>query len=188
MDLDDHSVFETVTQVVVRYGMKRTTMADIARETGVSRQTLYHRYRDKDGIMAATIRYTCARLMAELRALREADTDLSEKIDAYYGKAVYPAYEMLQAMPDAADFESGMGPESVAAIAEMRAGKRAILTEIFAEFLSQQAPSPEHVAAYFEQVMITVKPSVIPPDALETFLTVCKTSVLAMAASNSGKR
>ena len=39
-----------------RYGVKRTSMVDLAQEAGVSRQTLYNVFRNKDDVLRALIR------------------------------------------------------------------------------------------------------------------------------------
>jgi len=181
MEPDDAQFFETVMQVVHRYGMKRTTMAELAQGAGLSRQTLYDRFGDKDGVMAATVDFWAERMLADLRAALAERTGLAEKLDAYFDVVIWPTYDVMQRMPDAADFESGMGPKSVAVSEAMSETKRHILAEMLTEHLPQNGQSPEDVAAFFEQSSSRAKMSGLARDELGRFLSVLKASVLGLA-------
>jgi len=184
MENADDAFYEKVMDVVRRYGMKRTTMAELAQGAGVSRQTLYDRFGDKDGVMAATTDHWSANLAAQLRLrLSEAST-LSDALDAYCEIVVWPFFEMLQDMPDSADIEKGMGPASVEAGARVSALKRDVMAEAFASYFPSGEPSPADVAAFFEQSSGRAKLSMQSREELDRFLGVLKASVLALAAQN----
>lgn len=180
MEPDDAPFFDTVMQVVHRYGMKRTTMAELAHGAGVSRQTLYDRFGDKDGVMAATINNWGARIMADLRAAFAEKAGLAERIDAYYDIVVWPTFDLLQQMPDAADFQRGMGPKSVAATQTVSELKQKAVAEMLADHFSLQKQSAD-VAEFFEQSSARAKMSDGEREDLERFLAVLKASVLALA-------
>lgn len=182
MDLDDSTILDTVMEVVKRYGMKRTTMAEIAKGAGVSRQTLYDRFGDKDDIMAAAIGHWSAQLHAALvQGFARAET-LNEKIDAYFDIAVWPYYEALQSMPDAADLERGQGPASQAASTRAIAQKEALLAEVFGPYLPDGGPTAADTAAFFVKSSHAAKSSETSREALAAFLAVLKASILALAA------
>ncbi len=180
MEPEDTLILDTVIGVVTRHGMKRTTMADIAGAAGVSRQTLYDRFSDKDGIMAATIDLIANRVCHELRVEFAKDEDLATNLDAYFRVGVWPTYETIQAMPDAADFEKGLGPASIAAIRRAGDAKEAILADVLRAHLPKDDPSPEQVARFFEQSSCQAKMSGMAREDLEQFLSVLKASVLAL--------
>ena len=184
MDASDQHILEAVVGVVNRYGIKRTTMDELSRSAGVSRQTRYDRYGDKDGVMAAAIDMLALRLEEELRAAFAKRNELSEKIDAYYEIAVWPIFEVLAAMPDAADLERGLGPRSSRAGLEVAARKQALLTEVFAEHLNGTEQSPHAIAAFFEQSSSRAKMSGMPREELQQFLAVLKASTLALTGAN----
>jgi len=181
MDLDDASFLDAALTVVARYGMKRTTMADLARAGGVSRQTLYDRFGDKDGVMAAGIDHMAQGLVRELCAAFAARSDLAGKLDAYFEVSILPMYEMMRTMPEAADLEQGMGPASIAASRKASDVKEALLCDMLKSELSSDAPSPESVAAFVEQASCRAKFSNIERDDLERFLAVLKASVVALS-------
>lgn len=182
MESEDADILDTVINVVTRYGMKRTTMADIANATGVSRQTLYDRFGDKDGIMAAAIDLIADRVCRDLRAAFANEQDLASNLDAYFRVGVWPTYEIISAMPDAADFERGMGAVSAAAIRRAGESKEAILAEVLRAHLPRKNPPPEQVARFFEQSSCQAKMSGMAREDLKQFLSVLKASTLALAA------
>ena len=139
MELDDAYILDAVTKVVSRYGMKRTTMADIARAAGISRQTLYDRFGDKDGIMAAAIDSIADRVCTELRMAFAQESDLASSLDTYFRIAIWPTYEIVQAMPDAADFQKGSGKSTNAAIQRVADTKQEIMAAKFRQHLPQMA-------------------------------------------------
>ncbi len=181
MESDDAPILDAVTEVVTRYGMQRTTMADMARAAGVSRQTLYDRYGDKDGVMAAAIDLIANRVCTGLRAAFAEESDLSRNLDNYFQIAIWPTYEIMQLMPDAADFERGMGPASIAATQRVAEAKEAILAGLLREHLPPTGPPPEQVASFFEQSSCRAKMSGMEREQLTEFLSVLKASVLALA-------
>ena len=184
MEPDDAHLLEAVTAVVCRYGMKRTTMAELALAGGVSRQTLYDRFRDKDGIMAAAIDLIASRVCSDLRAAFAEESDLARNLESYFRIGIWPTYEMMQAMPDAADFERGLGPASTAASRRVGEEKELILAELLRKHLPPTAPPPEQVASFFEQSSCRAKMSGMAREDLERFLSVLKSSVLALCGTS----
>ena len=181
MVLVNDAFFRTVVSVVSRLGIRRTTVKDLSESLNVSRQTLYERFGDKDGIMAAAIEYMCETICGDFRAAAADASSLSDVVDAYYEIVVYPSYEAVQALPDAADLERGLGPKSVATSQAFAQAKREILTREFKKYLGAGAPAPEDVAVFFDSACYRAKSSDISRQELERFLSVLKHSILAMA-------
>lgn len=181
MDLDGASFFDTAMTVVARYGMKRTTMADLAQAAGVSRQTIYDRFGDKDGVMASMIDYMSKRTANDMREAFAQYSELGPKLDAYFEIVVWPTYELMQTMPDAADFEKGMGSASTAASQKAAEIKRALLSDMLRAELPPQTQAPEDVAAFVERASSRAKMSKITRNELASFLGVLKSSIIALA-------
>ena len=155
-------------------------MADLACVTGVSRQTLYDRFGDTDGIMATAENSIADRLCSEFRAVFAENDELSTTIGRYYQAAIWTTYEIVRAMPYATDFERGMGPASTAAIRDVVEPKQAILTKKFAEHLLPSNTSLEQVARCFEQTSCQPIMKGMADEDLAQFLLVLKSSVLAL--------
>lgn len=98
---------EAATRIVQRYGMKRTTMGDIATEAGVSRQTLYTVYPSKEEVLRGIIRLITDRAMASVEKECAAQNDVKGKLTAFFEHVVLEPYRMISAMPDSADFVIG---------------------------------------------------------------------------------
>ena len=60
-------IIEVAVQLFSQYGIKRTSMNDIAKEAGVARQTLYNSFSDKDVLILGCIR---ALMMEKLSAIK----------------------------------------------------------------------------------------------------------------------
>ena len=100
-------IVDAAIRVIVRYGMKRTTMNDIAEEAGISRQTLYTVFSGKDEVLQATIRLMADRALKAIAAgCREAGT-LGDKLDVAVEHLAVRPYRMLSATPDASDIIIG---------------------------------------------------------------------------------
>jgi AcrR family transcriptional regulator len=56
---------------VERYGVRRTTMIDIASRSGVAKATLYNHFRTKDDVLAALVHTRVEQLAAECVALAQ---------------------------------------------------------------------------------------------------------------------
>ena len=64
------SILEGAARCVARYGTRKTTMGDIAREGGVAKATLYNHFRTKDDVYAALVASEVDTLLGLLRDTR----------------------------------------------------------------------------------------------------------------------
>jgi AcrR family transcriptional regulator len=62
------SILEAASEVFLRYGYRKTSMADLARAAGLSRQGLYLHFTTKDELFRAASRHTTERASAAYRA------------------------------------------------------------------------------------------------------------------------
>ncbi len=63
------SVIEAMLVCVERYGVRKTTMADLASRAKVAKATLYNHFRTKDAVLAAVVDSEVDRIAGECRAL-----------------------------------------------------------------------------------------------------------------------
>ena len=120
------NIIDAAQEVFLRYGFARTTMADIAKATGLSRPTLYASFPDKAEIFRAVLESMVADKLAELRAgLAESWT-----IDGY---------DLVAANPDAKD----LFDMSFAVVRESYAIFEGVLTGLIAEALADPARAGE---------------------------------------------
>ena len=95
-------------KVFLRYGFRRTTMADLAKAAQMSRPALYLVFPSKEDVFMAVAERFMAEALDEIRRgippLKTAAQKLTFAFEVWY---VRP-FEMIQASPDAGDiFESG---------------------------------------------------------------------------------
>lgn len=56
MSSKSEQILAAAFEAFSRYGLQKTTMGDIAKSAGVSRQTLYNIYENKETVLAAVVR------------------------------------------------------------------------------------------------------------------------------------
>jgi len=67
-DLATDRILDAAANVYVRQGVARTSMADVAREAGCSRATLYRYFDDRSALRTAFVHRETRRLAAEVSA------------------------------------------------------------------------------------------------------------------------
>lgn len=68
-------------RLFARYGVKRTSMGDIAREGGVARQTLYNSFNNKDAVLRIHIQVYTEIVIVEIRVGLESMNALGPQLD-----------------------------------------------------------------------------------------------------------
>ena len=71
---EDDRLLDAARECVLAVGVRRTTMTDVARRAGVSRMTLYRRFPDLEGVLAALMTREFGRLVAEAADRAAGDT------------------------------------------------------------------------------------------------------------------
>jgi AcrR family transcriptional regulator len=74
-----------MTEAVAERGFAKVTVADVLRRAGVSRETFYQHFRDKDDAFLAALDGVAQLLAARLVASAGATTDTVERLDALLG-------------------------------------------------------------------------------------------------------
>ena len=187
MERNDDPVLDTVIDVVCRYGIKRTTMDELARHSGVSRKTLYDRYGGKDGIIASAITMAKGRLVEALGSEFAKRTALNDKIDTYYSVAIQPVFEAMRTMPDAADLERGLGVESKAASDAALQRRHEFLTDMFEVHVLGSKEVARQIAVFFERSCNQAMMSFETAEDLRSYLAVLKASTLALVEGQHSK-
>ena len=130
---DRHAyILEAATSLFLRYGVKRTGMNDIAEAAGISRQTLYKAFANKDEVLQATIRSLADKVVVDIEAGLDKTDGLGAQLDVIFKHAVVEHYDFLQSSPNAEDIIAGVTASSQK---ELEAGAQRN-TEIIARVLS----------------------------------------------------
>ncbi len=170
----------------MRFGIRRTTMNDIAEEAGLVRQTLYKVYSNKTDILCAAIRYQSDKNLAEIRAKWSTTTDLSDQLDAYFSHAILASFDIIRASPEAADMISGHNAAGRAELQRVQADKINALTEIFMPYapaLSRADLTPETCADYLQHASIGLRDTARSKRHLIFLLRTLREHIIAVATS-----
>jgi len=108
MNEREEKIIDAAVRVFSRYGVKRTTMNDIAQEAGVVRQTLYNAYANKEEILRAVIQLFNERALAAIEAGSAEAATLDEKLDILFEHMVVRPFELLNATPHADEIVEGV--------------------------------------------------------------------------------
>jgi AcrR family transcriptional regulator len=71
---EDDRLLDAARECVLAVGVRRTTVTDVARRAGVSRMTLYRRFPDLEGVLAALMTREFGRLIADAAARAQGAT------------------------------------------------------------------------------------------------------------------
>lgn len=109
----DKNILDAAMRTFSRYGVKRTSMNDLAQEAGISRQTLYNAYPNKDEVLRALIRVYSEKSLAEAIVATEQTSDLGVQLDIVFSKMVVEPYDILSKSENAQDILDGMNETSI---------------------------------------------------------------------------
>ncbi len=102
--MDDDSACQNVLGVFAQYGFRKTSMLDLAEATGVSRQTLYNRFRTKDAVLdwavQGYVREAGAEALAELEA---SDTPIAKRLLKAFSRWIGETVPIMRNSPHGAE-------------------------------------------------------------------------------------
>lgn len=170
----------------VRFGARKTAMADIAAEAGVSRQTLYDLFGGKDDLIRASIRVITDRNLAAVRGRLDACETLSEKLDAYFAETVVKSFELLQTAGDAEDLVSGHNEAGRDEIARSHQRHEVLVRELLMpheKALGANGLTVEQQAHLFVTTVMALKYGASSRNDLDQLLAALLSNVLAVAGT-----
>ena len=130
---------EAAIRTFVRFGARKTSMADIAAEAGVSRQTLYDLFGAKDELIVRSILHVTERNLDGVRDALTYCGSLSERLDAYFEGTVIRSFGLLQGAGDAEDLLGGHNDAGRGAIAESHRRHEALVRGMLEKHASSLA-------------------------------------------------
>ncbi len=134
MNEKDKRFVEVAISVLSKYGVRRTTMGEIAAQAGVSRQTLYASFASKEEIMAAAMQYAIDKTLAEIKRDWQGADTVADKLDIYFQHAVITYFELIRNMPDASDLIAGTDAATIEERQKGEARKCQALAALFGPY------------------------------------------------------
>ena len=92
-------------EVISRYGIRRATMNDIAAAAGVSRQTVYNFFPNREELLVGTARYHFNSKWQVIREATQTVEDRSERFAILLDTLVVSSWQSIQTMPHADELE-----------------------------------------------------------------------------------
>ena len=80
MENKNIQIAEAGLAMFLKFGIRRTTMNDIAQAAGVTRQTLYNSFENKDAVLKHAVSFYCDRQLQQVRDECETATELEQKL------------------------------------------------------------------------------------------------------------
>lgn len=186
----EERIIEAAIRTFVRYGPKKTTMADIATAADVSRQTVYAAFGDKDGVVVACIRQLTDTSLAAATSRLAAAPSLSDKLDAYFAETVVMAFELLQRSGDAEDLISGHSKAGRAELDRAHQRHKAFVAEMLEPYdaaIGARGRSRAELANFTVTVAMGLKAATLDRAEFDSLLGSLKTAVLCMAGMRSSE-
>ncbi len=182
MAKSDNHIIKCAIAVISRYGFKKTTMADLADAAGVSRQTLYNKYPNKEEVLRAAIRFGAAASLEQARIGWAATEGISAKLDVFFEVGPLSWYDAIVASPDSADLIEGVNANAAQEMAEATEAWLAAMSSIFEPFSDLLVRKGTNVADFTDFVYTassSAKYNASSRDQLVKRLQILKISTLA---------
>jgi AcrR family transcriptional regulator len=179
------NILLAAVDVFSRYGFKKTTMGDIADHVGISRQTLYASYANKEEVMAAAMLFLTEKTLVEVREIWQTQSTLSEKVDAFFEHTILKYFRAVQSMPDSEDLLSGPDGFGKDALKHVDQLKTELLADLFAPYetpLAKLDTNPKDFADFVLKSASGFKYSAESEEQLLKLLGSLKQSMMLMLA------
>jgi len=169
-----------------RYGVKRTSMSSVAEAAGVSRQTLYALFENKDELIAAAMSAVIDEIVIDLVDDWQSCQSVDDIVTVYYKHSVYKPFEMLMKSPDLKDLLHGVGEHTTQIAKNAEKMKTKLLAEQFAVFqteLAKKGTSAEALANFIVRTTTELKFSAQTKKELDKLLETLRHAIEALTGN-----
>ena len=183
MNNRERQIAEAAISVYTRKGVRRATMTDIAREAGVTRQTVYNTFPGTDAVLRGAIRLYVDLQWQKIRHAWLEQEDLDARLDSLLEHFAIEPWEFIHGSQEAAELEYGYNDAGRAEVAASRLTFRDEVAAIFAPYeghLGARGTSPHAVADFIGWAIEGVKHNCDDRETLMTALSTLKAAVLAL--------
>src|SRR5947207_9648539 len=90
-------ILDAIERLLARYGYKKTTMDDLAREAGIGKGTIYLYFPSKKEVALSSIDRVVERVQEQLQALARADAPVPDRLRQMLGARVLLRFDSVQA-------------------------------------------------------------------------------------------
>ncbi|MEO1641077.1 MAG: TetR/AcrR family transcriptional regulator [Pseudomonadota bacterium] len=182
MDQKNVEIVVAAKTLIGRYGYAKTTMAEIAKEAGVARQTVYNAFPNKEEILRAVVRHYGEEGLTQIKAAWVGCKSLEEKLRTFINLGPLTWFAQVSAAPDWAELIEGMHRISAAELRELDKLWVAEFTAILQKDAKadQAAVNAEELASFFYTTSKNAKFGVETTAELEARLNTILAATLAL--------
>lgn len=166
-----------------KFGMRKTTMQDVADAAGISRQTLYNRVPGKDELLRLVAQHyfhdsiqRCAEAVAGVETLEGA-------LDLMIAHFAVEPWRTIKAMPEAEEIEMATHDVISKEVAEATSQKCALATKVMSRFCN--ADDGAAIADFLCAALSGIKSSAETEAHLRKLCATLKQSIICLVASSS---
>jgi AcrR family transcriptional regulator len=138
-----NAILDVAEALLARYGYRKTTMDDIAREARIGKGTTYLYFASKEDVFLATIDRIVDRLCARLREIGAGPEPLAERLGRMLAERVLYRFDCVSHYPESLD---GLFAVLRPAYLARRATNLAREADVFAEALASAVADPRDAA------------------------------------------
>lgn len=178
-------ILEAAIRTISRYGVRRTSVADIAQEAGVARQTVYNAFDDKDAILKAVVTYIDENTRKAITGALQDAPGLEQKLDIFIEHLAVQKYEMTYSSPEAEDIVSGFHEIARDEIENGFEASRVIIEKTLrphAKAIRESGLSVKDLSDFIQRSLVQAKKNAKDKKHLMKLLTSLKVLVLNLAA------
>lgn len=183
----ESNILDASLRLFMRYGVKRTSMGDVAEEAGVSRQTLYNSFKNKGDILRAQIERYTENAIAVIHEQTKSMDGLGEKLDLVFEQMVVVGFDMMVATPNVQDLVEGIDASSREELDKAARRFRDVIEQILRPYepkLAQSGLSSADLADFAQKSASAAKRSATDRDHLLRLLSTLRNLCLSAAGEN----
>ena len=182
MNERDRSILEAAYRVFSRFGVAKTTMADVAQEAGVARQTVYNAYQNKEDLLRAVTRKGIKNAEDAVDEAWANTDDFEEKIDRFFELVPLTWYDLVQTSPQTAELVEGIHRIACTELEEAAVRWQGRFTRLLETHFDKKAFDAPALADFIYSTAANAKYGARSRAEVEARLAMLKSSVLALTA------
>ncbi|WP_321448476.1 helix-turn-helix domain-containing protein [uncultured Cohaesibacter sp.] len=144
-------VIQAAHELISRYGYNRTSMTDVAKQAGLSRQTVYAVFANKEDLFAETSYHVFHERLNKTREEITHCTSLGDQLNTYFENMVVQPFIFLQNHPEAITLWNDADMNNHPAIAKLKHEHRQFLAELlvpYTKYIGASGQCPAHMADF----------------------------------------
>lgn len=181
----DDLIAQAALAQFAKFGLRKTTMQDVADAAGVSRQTLYNRVPNKDALLRLVARYYFTNNINRCREALKACPDLPSSWDVLISHFVVEVWHTVNAMPEADAFEASANDVIAVEVADAITVKTALIGQMLTTHnaVSQNpGQTPQDIGQFFCATAVGIKTSAKDEASLNALASTLKQTMLSLTA------